>query len=242
MATLVARGVSLRHPEWWLHAVAAGAAFLLVVDALTMSTHTGMTGPMAGTVMAPTVDHWLLMVLAMMLPLAAPQARTVALRGLWDRRHRSTVVFTVGLVGVWAGVGVLLVPAVSVLGPAPSWMAPGLLVAAAAWHVSRPRRRLLRGCGSVRLRSADGLAADVDCLAVGGRAALRDVAGCGVAMLPMVAAPMGVPGLLLMGGVLVVLLVERASGPNPATRAGRPQEACALLVLAVVVALASDLA
>ena len=41
------------------------------------------------------------MVLAMMLPLAAPQARLVALRSVWDRRHRSAALFTVGLVGVW---------------------------------------------------------------------------------------------------------------------------------------------
>jgi hypothetical protein len=38
-----------------------------------------------------------------------------------------------------------------------------------------------------------------------------------------------------------VLLRERAAGPNPSTRSGRPQEALALVALAAVVALTSSL-
>ena len=63
------------------------------------------------------------------------------------------------------------------------------------------------------------------------------MAGCGVAMLPMVVLPMGPEALLVMAGVLAVLLRERSTGPNPATRSGRPQEAVALLGLALLAAL-----
>jgi predicted metal-binding membrane protein len=228
MSTFAARVVPLRHPEWWLYAVAAAAGFVLVVDALA-----------AGTMrMPPGLDHWFLMVLAMMLPLAAPQARLVSLRSLWERRHRAGALFTVGLVGVWLGVGAVLTSVVRVLDPGPpGWLAPVLLVAAASWQVAPPRRRLLRRCGSVRLHAADGAAADVDCVRAGVRAGGLCVAGCGVAMLPMAVLPMGPEALLVMAGVLVVLLWERAAGPDPATRAGRPHEAVALLALALVVSL-----
>ena len=63
------------------------------------------------------------------------------------------------------------------------------------------------------------------------------MAGCGVAMLPMAVLPMGPEALLVTAGVLVVLLRERAAGPDPATRAGRPHQAVALLALALLVSL-----
>ncbi len=237
MTTLTARGIALRHPEWWLYTVAASAGFVLVVDGLSAMP---MSGP--GSVMLPGADHWFLMVLAMMVPLAAPQARLVALRSVWQRRHRSAALFAVGLIAVWIAVGALLTGLVALADASPpAWLPPALLVLAAGWQVSAPRRRLLRRCGSVRLRAADGPAADLDCARVGVRAGVLCVAGCGVAMLPMAVTPMGPDGLLLMAGVLAILWWERASGPNPATRAGRPHEAVALVVLAGVLALVSSL-
>ena len=243
MTTLSVRAVRaapVRHPEWWLYAVAAAAGLVLVVEGLP-----GGAGQMQGmpdTTAGPGLDHWFLMVLAMMLPMAAPQARLVALRSLWPRRHRSAVVFTVGVVGVWLAVGAALTTAVAWLGVDPSVrLAATLLVLAGGWQVSPLRRRLLRRCGSVRLRAADGRAADLDCLAAGGRAGALCVAGCGAAMVPMAVAPMDGSGLVLMAGVLVVLLRERASGPNPAARVGRPQQALALLGLAVFLVLVPGL-
>ena len=41
-----------------------------------------------------------------------------------------------------------------------AWLV-GILLVAAGWQVSPPRRRLLRRCGSLRLGAADGRAADV---------------------------------------------------------------------------------
>ena len=140
-----------------------------------------------------------------------------------------------------ARVGVVLTAAVRVLDPAPvGWLVPALLVAAAAWQVAPTRRRLLRRCGSVRLHAAGGPAADVDCVRAGVRAGGLCVAGCGVAMLPMAVLPMGPRASWSWPACSALLLRERAAGPDPATRAGRPHEAVALLALALVVSLGRE--
>jgi len=234
------RSVPVRHPEWWWYAVAAAAGFVLVAEALGPDHHAAPAG-FAGSV-GSGLDHWFLMVLAMMVPMAAPQARGVAVRSLWARRHRAAAFFMVGHVAVWLLVGVVVVVGVTALEtwrgptePAP-WVVPALLVLAALWQVSPPRRRAMRRCGSVRLHAADGVAADVDCARAGVRAGALCVVSCGAVMLPMAVYPGAMHSLPLMAAVLAILLWERAAGPNPATRPGRPHEALALLVLAAVVA------
>jgi hypothetical protein len=46
-------------------------------------------------------------------------------------------------------------------------------------------------------------------------------------------------GLLLMGALLALLLSERARGPNPDRRAGRPLEAWCLVAFACVAGVAA---
>ena len=184
-------------------------------------------------------SHWVLMVVAMMLPVVAPQVRTVAMRSLWTRRQRSSGAFLIGYVAVWVVVGgVLLGPLVALdaypLGAA--WLV-GILLVAAAWQVSAPRRRLLRRCASLRLGVADGRAADVDCARAGLRSGVRCLATCGPIMLAMLAGH----SVLLMAALLVVLLSERSRGPDPVRRAGRPREAWMLVGIALVAGLAAAL-
>ena len=178
------------------------------------------------------------MVLAMMVPMAAPQARGVAVRSLWARRHRAAAFFMVGHVAVWLLVGVVVVVAVTALEtwrgptePAP-WLVPALLVLAALWQVSPPRRRAMRRCGSVRLHAADGVAADVDCARAGVRAGALCVVSCGAVMLPMAVHPDAVHSLPLMATVLAILLWERAAGTQPGDPSGSSARGLALLVLA----------
>lgn len=259
----VAERISLRrapgrslawHPEWWLYAVAGASALLLVVGSLastdagaaTAHVHEGHHG-MAATpdslsqwAMWPGVWwHWTLMVGAMMLPIVAPQVRRVALRSVWSRRHRGAATFLLGYVVVWLAFGAVLLAvlaAFDISQPQTLWLVVALLVAA-VWQVSRPRRRVLRRCAALRLGAATGLAADLDCARAGLRSGLRCAFTCGPLMVAMALSH----SLLLMGGVLTVLLTERARGANPVRRAGRPHEALALGGFAVVAGLAGHL-
>jgi predicted metal-binding membrane protein len=250
------RLLATRHPEWWLYVVTAAAWFVLLAwrgGPETLPTHavtghhtTGVTTGQAdggdfARHLGHGLNHWLLMVLAMMLPLAAPQARIVALRSLWPRRHRSAVFFVAGYVALWLAVGLgILVPLAALeVTSAPMWVTPALLVLAALWHVAPQRRRLVRRCGSLRLRDADGLAADRNCTTLGLRAGALCVFSCGVVMLTM-ALQLGTgTEVLLMAGLLTVLLHERADGPDPAERAGHAREALALIAIAGLLSLPS---
>ena len=182
-------------------------------------------------------EHWALMVAAMMLPVVAPQVRRVATRSLWSRRHRAAVSFVLGYVVVWLVVGAGLVAVVA------RPRRPGTAGALAGRGPARWRRAgrspvhdgaMLRRCASLRLGAATGLAADLDCARAGLRSGLRCVFTCGPLMVAMALSH----SLLLMAGVLVVLLSERARGANPLRRAGRPHEALVIGGFAVVAAVA----
>lgn len=216
------------HPEWWVYAVATLAWLALI----WLSTTMAMSPSGFAASWTDGWTHWLLMVVAMMLPIAAPHVRAVALRNLWSRRQRSAAVFVLGYVAVWAIVGAALVAAVVGLGVSHhgSHLLPVALLLAAAWQVSAPRRRVIRRCAPLRLGAASGVAADVDCARAGVRSSLRCVVECWPVMLAMALSH----SLLLMAGLTVVLLSERMRGANAVRRAGRPLEAWILAGLAVV--------
>jgi predicted metal-binding membrane protein len=176
-------------------------------------------------------DSWALMVTAMMLPVLAPQVRTVAMRSLWVRRQRSAVAFVLGYAATWFAAGGVLVAPLVALDAYPlgaPWLV-GFLLVAAVWQVSAPRRRLMRRCGSLRLGPATGRPADLNCLLVGVRSGGRCLLTCGPLMLTMLASH----SLVLMAGILVVLLSERSRGPDPLRRVGRPLEAWVIVAFAV---------
>lgn len=210
------------HPEWWVYAVAAGA--WLVLGWMALQTVPHVHGFVAAW--SSQGEHWLLMVLAMMLPVVAPHVRTVGLRSLWSRRHRSATVFVLAYLAVWALIGALLVAGLVAAGLEQhgQHLLPGALLLAAAWQVSPPRRRVLRRCAPVRLGAPAGAAADADCARAGARSGLRCLVECGPVMLAMAVSH----SLVLMAGLTVVLLSERARGANPVGRAGRPLEAWVL--------------
>ena len=225
------RRVRAWHPEWWVYAVAAAAWLALVWmgAGMTMST-----GDFAAE-WSDAWSHWVLMVLAMMLLVAAPQVRTVALRSVRSRRHRSAGAYVLGYVALWVVVGAVLVAGLVALGVGHHGMhlLPVALLLAAAWQVSVPRRRVVRRCSSLRLGTSTRLAADIDCARAGVRSALR----CGVECWPVMLAMALSHSLLLMAGLTVVLLTERMRGPNAVRRAGRPLEAWVLAGFALVAAL-----
>jgi hypothetical protein len=226
-----------RHPEWWLYAVAGATAAVVAWSSLSASNHVHASG---GRSPMPTLSswsagwaHWLLMVVAMMLPVVATLARSVALRSLYLRRHRAMAGFLVGYLAVWALLGGAVVLAAGLVDGGPSRLVLVVtLVAAAQWQVAQPRQRAMRRCGSLRLGSGSGWAADRNCAAIGWTAGTRCIVTCGPVMLTMALSH----SLVLMVCVLGVMLSERRRGPNPAERAGRPLEAWLLIGLASVVA------
>ena len=230
------RRVTLRHvlawhPEWWVYASALVSWLVLAwMSAEVAMSHGGFVAEWS-----QLSTYWVLMVLAMMLPVIAPHVRTVGLRSLWSRRHRSTFFYVVGYVALWAGLGAVLEAALVTLGLGHhhdgTYLLPIALLLAAAWQVSFPRRRVLRRCAPLRLGVSSGVAADIDCTRAGVRSGLRCLVECWPVMLAMALSH----SLVLMAGVTVVLLTERARGANPVRRAGRPLEAWLLAGFAFAV-------
>ncbi len=222
------RRVVARHPEWWVYAV-AGSAWLVLAR---MST--GMSMSTGGFVVqwSEGWSHWVLMVLAMMLLAVAPRVRTVALESRSSRRQRSAVAYVLGFVTLWSVVGAALVGAVVLTGVEAhgGHLLPVVLLLAAAWQVSVPRRRVLRRSPPFGPGTARGLAGDVDCARSGMRSAGRCLVECWPVMVAMALSH----SLLLMAGLTVVLLSERRGGPDAVRRLGRPLEAWVLAGFALV--------
>jgi len=234
VAVAPARRVLVWRPEAWLYGLAAFAALALVLMAPDGIGHVhpqhrhaspGATMPLGSWLVE--WQHWGVMVLAMMLPVVAPSARRVAMRSLWHRRHRAMASFVLGYLAVWFAVGAV---AVALLGPSPAAL-PFVLLVAAVWQVAPARRRVMRRCGVV----APCALSDRGCAEAGLRTGARCAFTCG----PVMAAMAVSHGLLLMSALFCVLLSERARGPNPARRAGRPLEAWCLAGFAAVAALAA---
>ncbi len=237
-----------RHPQWWVYAVAGCAWVALVLMSVAPKADVAATGHHmhSGLAMPVTSEsfvaswsgawsHWVLMVAAMMLPVVAPQVRTVALRSVWTRRQRSATAFVLGYAAVWVVAGAALLALLVALDAHPlgaGWLV-GILLVAAVWQVSKPRKRVLRRCASLRLLAANGRPADLNCARVGVRSGVRCLATCGPLMLAMVATH----SLLLMAALLAVMLTERSRGPDPLRRVGRPLEAWVLVGFALVAGL-----
>lgn len=223
---LIARRTLARRPEVWVYALAVVAAALLLAEAARSASPAAPFED--GTSWLVAWSGWMLMVLAMMLPVIAPHARQAAMLSLWRRRHRAMVGYLSGYLAVWAVVGVGIVGALhgTQQPHPPVGVTVATLLGAALWQTSRPRRRIMRRCGSVQIGAAQGHAADRDCAAAGWRAGLLCALTCGPVMLVMA---VGHDYPALMAGLLVLLLTERARGPNPARRVGRPLEARCLV-------------
>jgi Predicted metal-binding integral membrane protein (DUF2182) len=221
-----ARTLVARRPEAGVYALAVAAGLAVVGLAAAGPAHHPAGGG-AGW------SGWMLMTLATMLPVVAPQVRRVALRSLWRRRHRAVTGFLAGYLALWGAVGVGVVGLLAVVPPPPGAVV-AVLVAGAAWQVTPVRRRVLGRCGSTRPAPVRGWAADRACVAAGWRAGGRCLVTCGPAMLAMALGH----SLLLMLGLLALLLDERARGPNPHRRAGAAVQAWGFLACAAVLAAA----
>jgi predicted metal-binding membrane protein len=208
-------------PEAWIYAISAACwAALILAPARSAAAAFCLGGDrLAGLSFAagpafvsfewlPALSHWLLMVGAMMLPMAAMAIRHVAFRSFRRRRARAMAGFLLGYAAVWMAAG----PLYLALGAAVHLAAGGAILVplgaalaiACAWQATRTKRRALRRCHKTVPLAPSGWRADRACLAFGlahGRACLTS---CWALMLIPAAAghhplPMLLAGLVALG-------------------------------------------
>jgi hypothetical protein len=159
----------------------------------------------------------------------APVVSRAVAAGLWARRRRTAAEFTGAYLAAWAVAGLVPVLArTAVPHSGQSLATAAVLTAAAAWHVSPPRRRLIRRCGSVPPIPLSGWSASAGCLRGGWSAGMRAIATCGPGMAAMAFSH----SMPLMAGLAALLWSEYRRGPNPAERAAHPLQSLGFLTLA----------
>ena len=148
---------------------------------------------------------WLVMVIAMMLPLALAPLGQVRERSFARRRTRSMLLFAFGFVVLWMAVGVIL----QALAWSVQWAVPGLLGVALAvavafvWQVSPAKQWCLNRCHQRPPMTAFGLTADLDALRFGVKNGAACAGACWALMLPM---------LLIGQGQLAAMIVVTLFG------------------------------
>jgi len=189
--------------------------------------------PMTGSVGAGTLTAgWLVMLMAMMLPLLGPAVSRVWSRSLAHRRPRALTLFLAGYFAVWTGVCAVLSGAVAFGRLDGAWTelrTPVLFAGVAIlWQGSAAKRRFLNRCHVVPSLPAFGLSADVASLRFGLRSALACAGSCwGLMAFTLVS---GRAHLAAMAAVSAVMLVERFAAPRP-VRSDRRMIAAGLVIV-----------
>ena len=178
-----------RHPEWWALALSAGAWVLLLRGHAHVHTYGDL------------LRSWMVMSMAMMLPMVAEPMRLAAERSFWHRRHRAILAFLLGYLGCWMLIGA----AVSFVHIAPSARNVAASIAfavAGAWQLTRWKRRGLNGCHRSMPLAPAGWRADRDCIRFGARIGTRCIVSCWALML----------ACFLSGHALIATLLVTAVG------------------------------
>lgn len=212
----------LWRPEWPV-AIAIVAAWT-VVPAL----HAAALKP-------PAVATWAVMAVAMMGPMALPAVRHVARNSVRTRRGRAMGLYFAVYAAVWIGFGILALAgerlATHTFDIDRSALLATALALAAAWQITRVKRRALFACTRTVPLPPVGRRADVACVRFGLLQGRRSVVSCWALMLVMVA--VGHASLPWMVGLTGFILFEEL------TLVGRetlPSAAIGLAIAAVLVA------
>jgi predicted metal-binding membrane protein len=232
-------------PRVWVYLVAAAAMIAVIVEHLDSHLgarhHEGMAGipemsEMHSPAMSPAASWawWVVMTAAMMLPIVAAGADRIAGASLWRRRYVSVIEYLVGYLSVWSVFGLAAIGIIAVVWPAgiPAAAPAVALLVAAVWQVTPLRKQTLRSCARPPYVNVRGWPADRDCVLTGVAQGRRCVVTCAPVMAVMALAH----SVILLLILTCLLLSERAAGPDPAQRAGRPLEAVMLAGLAFGVA------
>jgi predicted metal-binding membrane protein len=194
------------------------------------------------TIAVSWLDPWRwvsasVMVLAMMLPATRPALDYVRRQSLRSRRPRAVVEFLVAYTAVWT---IFLVAATALMAAARARMPSGLTgdptlaltgALAAAWLLSRRRRRLLGACRRARPLAIRGWPATRGTVGFGAAYGARCLATCGALMLVTIVD--GPVGLAVMAVVAVYVWFERTHPRQPAVT----NATAALLGIGALVAL-----
>jgi predicted metal-binding membrane protein len=160
---------------------------------------------------------WLLMVVAMMLPLAAAPLQHVRERSFARRQVRAMLLFIAGFVALWMVVGSSLGSLAWLLAAiAPSPFGVGLAIALALiWQISPAKQWCLNRCHQRPPLSAFGFAADADAVRFGVANGAACAGACWALMLPMLLVGQG--QLVAMIAVTLFSLAESLERPAPLT-------------------------
>lgn len=167
------------HPEWPVAGfVALGWLTVFVLQA--SGDHRLHT--------APAWIAWTIMSALMMLPVALPAIRHLALNSFRRRRLRAMAVFVGAYLAAWVGFGLIALEAVAAAlgaGASVRVLAIMTLVIAALWQLAPYRQRAILGCRRAVPLSPTGLRADSTCAHFGVQQAIHCMRVCWPAMLWM---------------------------------------------------------
>ncbi len=192
-----ARRFVWRFPEWWSLALTIAAWVVLFSTPRHVLSHQST---------AAALQWWMLMVVAMMLPLVTAQVRHAAFHSLWSRRHRAISWFLAGYLVPWLAFGAFVVVVqgqVVVDRRAATIIA---IVIAVAWQFSSSRRRALRRCHQVIPLAPRGWRADSSCLRYGWSVGASCVWACWALMMACAVAD---HSMWTMGAATLVASLDR---------------------------------
>ncbi|MGO4199354.1 DUF2182 domain-containing protein [Rhizobium sp. YAF28] len=167
-----------------------------------------------------TALAWVAMILAMMPPLLAGPLLHVWRRSFSRRRPRAVGAFVLAYLLVWIAAGTILVPAAIVLNAWSQTVAlapilPALLIAF-VWQVTPSKQWFLNACHGRPPLAAYGNRADLDVFRFGVARGLSCAATCWAFML-VVLVSSGIVHWAVMAATMILALLERKRGPQPAT-------------------------
>ena len=150
------------------------------------------------------------MSVAMMAPLSLPAARHVGFNSIRRRRRRAMAVYFAVYLGIWVGFGALVLGLVElarqVLGLEGRVLLAPLLLVAAAWQLTRWKRRALYACKRTVALPPVGFRADAGCARFGLKHGWRCLSSCWALMAT--AALVHHWGLVWMGVLTIFVVIE----------------------------------
>jgi predicted metal-binding membrane protein len=182
--------IALRwRPEWRVAVLVLSAWLALLAGVGMHRTHLGSGHSPFGVLAG--LPGWSVMVVAMMVPVTLPAVRYVGLNSMRRRRQRAMAVYTVVYVWAWALLGVTVLGTDHLirehLGLGDRVLLALTLAVAAAWQLTRAKRRALFACGRTVPLPPYGVRADLGCVRYALLQAWRCIRSCWALMLVMVA-------------------------------------------------------
>jgi predicted metal-binding membrane protein len=192
------------HPDWWSVALCGSAWAVMLLRGWQHAGHeVHHRMPFA-----QELEHWLLMVAAMMLPLSLDAVRVTAEGSLWARRHRAIAGFLLGYFGPWLALGIVAA-GLREASWTHTYAAAALgFACAAVWLRTPMHTRALIACHRRLPLAPVGWQADRDCLRFGAAIGVACVWSCWPLML---ACAFAGHGLIAIAGGMAVGAMERWS-------------------------------